>query len=197
MGHKVSVEVSPVIRQDDKTSIIALRLSRTKDDTSINAVDAHFDNSDDNKLSISNYLGVPSVFRPGSGASWTKLLDLSAAQSSLDQSSHAAPKLADPVAIERYTRSLDRLHQHSCRRQGHHCHPGKRRHLRLRLRRPGSQEPRPNSRPSPASSGSIPTADPSPSWDTPTISRTTPTTRTCPRNAPTPSDKTAENQKLQ
>ena len=107
MGHKVSVEVSPVIRQDDKTSIITLRLSRTKDDASINAVDAHFDNSDDNKLSISNYLGVPSVFRPGSGASWTKLLDLSATQSSLDQSSHAARYLvggpgwsgAGPVAV--------------------------------------------------------------------------------------------------
>ena len=32
MGHEVSVEASPVIRQDDRTSIIALRLTRTKDD---------------------------------------------------------------------------------------------------------------------------------------------------------------------
>ena len=77
MGHEVSVEVSPVIRQDDRTSIIALRLTRTKDDASINAVDANSDSNDDNKLNISNYLGVPSIFRPGTSASWTKLLDLS------------------------------------------------------------------------------------------------------------------------
>ena len=32
MGHNVTVEVSPVIRQDEKTSIIALRLTRAKDD---------------------------------------------------------------------------------------------------------------------------------------------------------------------
>jgi len=77
MGHKVSVEVSPVIRQDEKTSIIALRLTRAKDDASIDAVVANSYNGNDNKLSISNYLGVPSIFRPGTGASLVKLLDLS------------------------------------------------------------------------------------------------------------------------
>ena len=61
MGHNVTVEVSPVIRQDEKTSIIALRLTRAKDDAS---VDANSDSNDDNKLNISNYLGVPSLFRP-------------------------------------------------------------------------------------------------------------------------------------
>ena len=35
MGHKVSVEVSPVVRQDDKTSYIALKLTRASDDASI------------------------------------------------------------------------------------------------------------------------------------------------------------------
>lgn len=54
MGHKVSVEVSPVIRQDEKTSIIALRLTRAKDDASIDAVIANSYNGNDNKLSISN-----------------------------------------------------------------------------------------------------------------------------------------------
>ena len=172
MGHKVSVEVSPVIRQDEKTSIIALRLTRAKDDASIDAVVANSYNGNDNKLSISNYLGVPSIFRPGTGASLVKLLDLgsgrvwsaingsglfldlapgekissflsfgkvdsdtvtvmvpmagfvtvsvleadaakkadvnlSIAQTSLDQSSHAAPELAAPVTIDRYTRALD------------------------------------------------------------------------------------------
>ena len=173
MGHKVSVEVSPVIRQDDKTSIIALRLTRASDDASIEAVEASsYKDSSGNKLNISNYLGVPSIFRPGTGASLVKLLDtssgrvwsaitgsglfleaspgekvtsflsfgkvdtdtvtvmvpmagfttvsvldadaakkakvdLSSGQAALDNASHAVPKLADPVAIERYTRALD------------------------------------------------------------------------------------------
>ena len=173
MGHKVSVEVSPVVRQDDKTSYIALKLTRASDDASIDAVQASsYEDDSGNKLSISNYLGVPSIFRPGTGASLVKLLDtasgrvwsavdgsglflelapgedmtsylsfgkvdtdtvtvmvpmagfttvsvldakdakkakidLSIAQAALKQSSNAAPELADPVAIERYTRALD------------------------------------------------------------------------------------------
>ena len=172
MGHKVSVEVSPVIRQDDKTSYIAVKLTRASDDASIDAVNAHASTSRDDKLNISNYLGVPSISRPGTGTSLVKLLDtasgrvwsatdgsglflelapgedmtsylsfgkvdtdtvtvmvpmagfttvsvldandakkakidLSIAQAALKQSSHTVPKLADPVAIERYTRALD------------------------------------------------------------------------------------------
>ena len=38
MGHKVSVEVSPVIRQDDKTSYIALKLTRASDDASVKEI---------------------------------------------------------------------------------------------------------------------------------------------------------------
>ncbi|WP_256693300.1 OmpA family protein, partial [Actinomyces oris] len=68
-------EVSPVIRQDDKTSIIAVKLTRASDDASIDAVKASSYNSKDNKLNVSNYLGVPSIFRPGTGASLVKLLD--------------------------------------------------------------------------------------------------------------------------
>ena len=75
MGHKVSVEVSPVIRQDDKTSIIAVKLTRASDDASIDAVNAHASTSRDDKLNISNYLGVPSISRPGTGTSLVKLLD--------------------------------------------------------------------------------------------------------------------------
>ena len=171
MGHKVSVEVSPVVRQDDKTSYIAVKLTRASDDASIDTINAS-PYSDDNKLNISNYLGVPSIYRPGTGVSLVKLLDtasgrvwsaidgsglflelapgedmtsylsfgkvdtdtvtvmvpmagfttvsvldandakkakidLSIAQAALKQSSHTVPKLADPVAIERYTRALD------------------------------------------------------------------------------------------
>ena len=171
MGHKVSVEVSPVIRQDDKTSYIAVKLTRASDDASIDAVKASSYSSKDNKLSISDYLGA-GPFRPGTGASLVKLLDtasgrvwsavngsglflelapgedmtsylsfgkvdtdtvtvmvpmagfttvsvldagsakkakidLSIAQAALKQSSHDVPELADPVAIERYTRALD------------------------------------------------------------------------------------------
>ena len=173
MGHKVSVEVSPVVRQDDKTSYIAVKLIRASDDASVDAVQASsYEDDSGNKLSISNYLGVPSIFRPGTGASLVKLLDtasgrvwsavdgsglflelapgedmtsylsfgkvdtdtvtvmvpmagfttvsvldagsakkakidLSIAQAALKQSSHDVPELADPVAIERYTRALD------------------------------------------------------------------------------------------
>ena len=171
MGHKVSVEVSPVVRQDDKTSYIAVKLTRASDDASVDAVDASSYSSKDNKLSISDYLGA-GPFRAGTGASLVKLLDtgsgrvwsaidgsglflelapgedmtsylsfgkvdtdtvtvmvpmagfttvsvldaddakkakidLSIAQAALKQSSHAVPELADPVAIERYTRALD------------------------------------------------------------------------------------------
>ena len=171
MGHKVSVEVSPVIRQD-KTSYIAVKLTRASDDASIDAVNAHASTSRDDKLNISNYLGVPSISRPGTGTSLVKLLDtasgrvwsatdgsglflelapgedmtsylsfgkvdtdtvtvmvpmagfttvsvldandakkakvdLSTAQTEIDKYPRAAPELADPVAIERYTRALD------------------------------------------------------------------------------------------
>ena len=171
MGHKVSVEVSPVIRQNDKTSYIAVKLTRASDDASVDAVDASSYSSKDNKLSISDYLGA-GPFRAGTGASLVKLLDtasgrvwsavngsglflelapgedmtsylsfgkvdtdtvtvmvpmagfttvsvldadkakkakidLSTAQTDIDKYPRAAPELADPVAIERYTRSLD------------------------------------------------------------------------------------------
>ena len=172
MGHKVSVEVSPVVRQDDKTSYIAVKLTRASDDASVDAVDASsYKDDSGNKLSISDYLGA-GPFRAGTGASLVKLLDtgsgrvwsavdgsglflelapgedmtsylsfgkvdtdtvtvmvpmagfttvsvldaddakkakidLSIAQAALKQSSHAVPELADPVAIERYTRALD------------------------------------------------------------------------------------------
>jgi len=172
MGHKVSVEVSPVVRQDDKTSYIAVKLTRASDDASIDAVKASsYKDDSGNKLSISNYLGA-GPFRPGTGASLVKLLDtasgrvwsaingsglflelapgedmtsylsfgkvdtdtvtvmvpmagfttvsvldandakkakidLSTAQTDIDKYPRAAPELADPVAIERYTRALD------------------------------------------------------------------------------------------
>ena len=176
MGHNVAVEVSPVIRKDEKTSIIALKLTRAKDDASIDDVNANSHSGNNNKLNISSYLGVPSIFRPGTGASGVKLLDLgsgrvwsatdgsgadndgflevtpgekttsylsfgkvdtdtvtvlvpmagfttvsvleadaakktgvdlSTAQTAIDQYPRAATELAAPVAIERYTRTLD------------------------------------------------------------------------------------------
>ena len=172
MGHKVSVEVSPVIRQNDKTSIIAVKLTRAKDDASIDAINAHPFSDNRNRVVLSSYVGAPTIFRPGAGADLVKLLDtasgrvwsavdgsggmleltpgedmtsylsfgkvdtdtvtvmvpmagfttvsvldakdakkakidLSIAQAALKQSSNAAPELADPVAIERYTRALD------------------------------------------------------------------------------------------
>ena len=171
MGHKVSVEVSPVIRQD-KTSYIAVKLTRASDDASIDAVNAHPFSDNNNKVVLSSYLGTPTIFRPGAGADLVKLLDtgsgrvwsavdgsggmleltpgkeiisylsfgkvdtdtvtvmvpmagfttvsvldandakkakvdLSTAQTEIDKYPRAAPELATPVAIERYTRALD------------------------------------------------------------------------------------------
>ena len=75
MGHKVSVEVSPVVRQDDKSSYIAVKLTRASDDASIDAVKASsYKDDSGNKLSISDYLGA-GPFRAGTGASLVKLLD--------------------------------------------------------------------------------------------------------------------------
>ena len=172
MGHNVVVRVSPVIREDETTSIMALELTRAEDDASIDdtKADSHSDNG--NKLGISHYLGAPSIFRPGAGADLVKLLDLeggrvwsatdggggfldttpgekvtsylsfgkvdtdqvtvlvpmagfttvsvleadaakkadidlSAASSGVDKFPGAATELAEPVAIERYTRALD------------------------------------------------------------------------------------------
>ena len=76
MGHKVSVEVSPVVRQDDKTSIIAVTLTRASDDASVKETNISSYDGDDNKLKTDNYLGAPTTYGPGIGASWTKLLDL-------------------------------------------------------------------------------------------------------------------------
>ena len=76
MGHKVSVEVSPVIRQDDKTSYIAVKLTRASDDASVKETNISSYDGDDNKLKTDNYLGAPTTYGPGIGASWTKLLDL-------------------------------------------------------------------------------------------------------------------------
>ena len=171
MGHTVSVEVSPVVRQNE-TSYIAVKLTRAKDDASIDAVNAHPSSDNRNRVVFSSYLGAPTIFRPGAGADLVKLLDtasgrvwsavdgsggmleltpgeeiisylsfgkvdtdtvtvmvpmagfttvsvldaddakkakidLSTAQTEIDKYPRAAPELADPVAIERYTRALD------------------------------------------------------------------------------------------
>ena len=76
MGHKIAVRVSPVIRKDEATSIMALELTRAKDDASVDRVKTNSSGSEGNKLSISSYLGSPSIYRPGTGASLVKLLNL-------------------------------------------------------------------------------------------------------------------------
>ena len=76
MGHNVAVRVSPVIRKDETTSIMALELTRAEDDASIDDVNANSYSDNGNKLGISHYLGAPSIFRPGAGADLVKLLDL-------------------------------------------------------------------------------------------------------------------------
>ena len=72
----VAVRVSPVIRKNETTSIMALELTRAEDDASIDDVNANSYSDNGNKLGISHYLGAPSIFRPGAGADLVKLLDL-------------------------------------------------------------------------------------------------------------------------
>ena len=55
---------------------MALELTRAKDDASIDRVKTDSSDTEDNKLNISSYLGTPSIYRPGTGASLVKLLDL-------------------------------------------------------------------------------------------------------------------------
>ena len=57
MGHNVAVRVSPVIRKNETTSIMALELTRAEDDASIDDVNANSYSDNGNKLGISHYLG--------------------------------------------------------------------------------------------------------------------------------------------
>ena len=172
MGHKVAVRVSPVIRKDETTSILALELTRAKDDASIDDINANAYDNNHNEFGLSQYLGVPSIFRPGAGADLVKLLelgsgrvwsatdgggsflkvtpgekatsylsfgkvdadqvtvmvpmagfvtvsvleadaakkadiDIDTAQKEIDKYPGSAAELAEPAAIERYTRALD------------------------------------------------------------------------------------------
>ena len=171
-GHHVTVRVSPVIRKDESTSIMALELTRAEDDASVADTSVSVFNTGDNNLSLSNYLGPTSIWWVGAGAAGVRLLDLdqgrvwnatdgsgsflkvapgekatsylsfgkvdadtvtvlvpqtgfttvsvldkdsaqkadidlASAQTELDKRPAPEPKLVEPAAIERYTRTLD------------------------------------------------------------------------------------------
>ena len=75
-GHHVTVRVSPVIRKDESTSIMALELTRAEDDASVADTSVSVFNTGDNNLSLSNYLGPTSIWWVGAGAAGVRLLDL-------------------------------------------------------------------------------------------------------------------------
>ena len=77
MGHHLGIQVSPLVRRDEKTTVLALRLTRAKDDASVKEVSDAFPNSSKNVFEASSPLS-----RPGLGktfdwaANGVRLLDL-------------------------------------------------------------------------------------------------------------------------
>ena len=77
MGHHLGFQVSPLVRRDEKTTVLALKLTRAKDDASVKEVSDAFPNSNKNVFEASMPLS-----RPGRrkifdwGANGVRLLDL-------------------------------------------------------------------------------------------------------------------------
>ena len=77
MGHHLGFQVSPLVHRDAKTTVLALKLTRAKDDASVKDVSDAFPNSDKNVFEASMPLS-----RPGRrkifdwGANGVRLLDL-------------------------------------------------------------------------------------------------------------------------
>ncbi|WP_314317242.1 OmpA family protein [Actinomyces oris] len=77
MGHHLGFQVSPLVHRDEKTTVLALKLTRAKDDASVKDVSDAFPNSNKNVFEASMPLS-----RPGRrkifdwGANGVRLLDL-------------------------------------------------------------------------------------------------------------------------
>ena len=77
MGHHLGIQVSPLVRRDDKTTVLALKLTRAKDDPAVKDIaDAAGDGS--NTFEASLPLSRPGLLRRSDwGANGVRLLDLS------------------------------------------------------------------------------------------------------------------------
>ena len=77
MGHHLGFQVSPLVRRDEKTTVLALKLTRAKDDASVKDVSDAFPNSSKNVFEASSPLSRPGLMKTFDwGANGVRLLDL-------------------------------------------------------------------------------------------------------------------------
>ena len=77
MGHHLGFQVSPLVRRDEKTTVLALKLTRAKDDASVKEVSDAFPNSGKNVFEASMPLSRPGLGKTFDwGANGARLLDL-------------------------------------------------------------------------------------------------------------------------
>ena len=77
MGHHLGIQVSPLVRRDDKTTVLALKLTRAKDDPAVKDIADSTSDSSSNTLEASRPLSRPGRLRTSDwGANGVRLLDL-------------------------------------------------------------------------------------------------------------------------
>ena len=77
MGHHLGFQVSPLVRRDEKTTVLALKLTRAKDDASVKEASDAFPNSNKNVFEASSPLSRPGLGKTFDwGANGVRLLDL-------------------------------------------------------------------------------------------------------------------------
>ena len=77
MGHHLGFQVSPLVRRDEKTTVLALNLTRAKDDASVKEASDAFPNSGKNVFEASSPLSRPGLGKTFDwGANGVRLLDL-------------------------------------------------------------------------------------------------------------------------
>ena len=77
MGHHLGIQVSPLVRRDDKTTVLALKLTRAKDDPAVKDIADSTSDSSSNTLEASRPLSRPGRLRTSDwGPNGVRLLDL-------------------------------------------------------------------------------------------------------------------------
>ena len=77
MGHHLGIQVSPLVRRDDKTTVLALRLTRVKDDPAVKDIADSSQDPGNNTFEATSPLGRPIHIRTFDwGATGVRLLDL-------------------------------------------------------------------------------------------------------------------------
>ena len=77
MGHHLGFQVSPLVRRDEKTTVLVLKLTRAKDDPAVKDISDSTSDSSSNTLEASRPLSRPGRLRTSDwGANGVRLLDL-------------------------------------------------------------------------------------------------------------------------